>query len=251
MAVVPWLFPTQSLLLQQATQTCSDGQASFQKNEQSLSRFQGLQSGTPLGPASCNSSPRSRAEDTASPLRRRGCEVPSESILTAPSGATSANHLPLGLALCHCHTEASCAPRCHPSSPQGLRTDGHTHRRLSSVSSNCFRQKRLTLSSERELCTSHLSGVICEKQMFGIITYFSQNQGQFRFLRLFSETCIVLTEFGLDPEMGICVYSFTAFDREVLKVASALSLTHISHFQIILIHKRCWKHALGGWETFE
>lgn len=86
LAVVPWLFPTQSLLLQQATQACSDGQASFQKNEQSLSRFQGLQSGTPLGPASCNSSPRSRAEDTASPLHRRGCEVPSESILRAPMG---------------------------------------------------------------------------------------------------------------------------------------------------------------------
>ena len=67
---------------------------------------------------------------------------------------------------------------------QGVRSDGHVPWWLASVSTSCFRQNHTTLSSEGELCT-YLSGVICKKQMFGIITYFSQNQGQFRFLRPF------------------------------------------------------------------
>lgn len=94
-----------------------------------------------------------------------------------------------GLTLCH----------RHPGSSRGPRAYGPGHQQPFSVQSNCFRQKHQTLSSECELCTCHLSGVICKKQMFEIIMHFSRNQGRFRLRRSLWEMCIVLTEFGRHP----------------------------------------------------
>lgn len=83
-----------------------------------------------------------------------------------------------------------------PSSSREPHAYDPGHQQPFSVQSNCFRQQHQTLSSECELCTCHLSGVICKKQMFEIIMHFSRNQGRFRLRGLLWETCIVLTESG-------------------------------------------------------
>lgn len=160
-----------------------------------------LQGETPAGPGRPQSSlpPRAAGRPHVSTEGPGRCHHGSE-------GAIPANRPPLGLTPCHCHTGSSGSqpvflPRATPRglSPSSSR-EPHAydpgHQQPFSVQSNCFRQQHQTLSSECELCTCHLSGVICKKQMFEIIMHFSRNQGRFRLRGLLWETCIVLTESG-------------------------------------------------------
>lgn len=188
------------------------------RRSSSLSRLQRLLSVTPLGPASYSSSLLLRAENIGSlsplegwPSSHRECPDSTNWDRFCKLSTTGPHSL-------SSHWSLLCTQLSTRLS-QVVWSDGHVPWWPASVSTSCFRQNHTTLSSEGELCT-YLSGVICKKQIFGIITYFFQNQGQFRFLRPSSEICIVLMEFGLDPETGTCGFYFTAFDREVLRVES-------------------------------
>lgn len=76
--------------------------------------------------------------------------------------------------------------------------------------------------------------LLVKKQLFGIISYFSRNQGQFRFLGLLSETRFVLREFERSPAMRSRTFPIHTVGGRARRATAASSLTGFRHFQIIV-----------------